>query len=228
MARLARGRDTHLTPPEIAREALRQFDAGGSPSIRNLATALGVAPAAIYYHYPSHAAIVDAVVHLVWQEAAVEGLTLLADPFSSEPAEVLVVAGLATRRAFTRHYRVAPNLAATPTAHAVLVANLSLLADAFERLGLSGRAAGVAFHAFGSYVIGSVLFVAARRRAAESFDVGAEPLPVEPGPDGGSSEETRQQLHAMLDLSFTDPERDEELFVLGLRRLVGSFQTAAT
>jgi len=61
MARIAKGRDRVLTREEIAAETLRQFDESTeAPSIRALASALGVAPSAIYHHYESQAAIVQA------------------------------------------------------------------------------------------------------------------------------------------------------------------------
>ena len=47
MARIAKGRDRVLTREEIATETLRQFDENTeAPSIRALASALGVAPSA--------------------------------------------------------------------------------------------------------------------------------------------------------------------------------------
>ena len=77
MTRLAHDRDTHLTPPEIAAEALRQCEENRSePSIRSLASALRVAPTAIYHHFPSRALIVRAALELVWAEAMDEAFTL--------------------------------------------------------------------------------------------------------------------------------------------------------
>jgi AcrR family transcriptional regulator len=70
MARIAKGRDRVLTREEIAAETLREFDeSADAPSIRALASALGVAPSAIYHHYESQAAIVQAATELVWEEA---------------------------------------------------------------------------------------------------------------------------------------------------------------
>jgi AcrR family transcriptional regulator len=42
-----------------------------------LASALGVAPTAIYHHFPSRSAIVDAALGLVWTEASQEGYRLV-------------------------------------------------------------------------------------------------------------------------------------------------------
>ncbi len=232
MTRLAKGRDTHLLPEEIAAEALRQFDAGSeAPSIRQLATALGVAPSAIYHHFPSRAAIVRAAVEIVWDECAQELLAMTPDPFTDDPAEVLVAVGIATRRAFGRHYRIAPWMAATPQGNPREVATLRLMTNLFERMGLHGEDAAAAFHAYASFTFGAVLFAANRRitnerLAAESRDGDADKAayPVDTEPDGG----TLPALQRMVQISTTDPGRDEELFALTLRRLVEGFPSGLT
>ena len=232
MTRLAKGRDTHLLPQEIAAEALRQFDAGSeAPSIRQLATALGVAPSAIYHHFPSRSAIVRSAVEIVWEESQQELLAMTPDPFGDDPAEVLVALGIAIRRAFGRHYRIAPWMAATPQGNAREVAGLHLMANVLERMGLHGEDASAAFHAYASFTFGAVLFAATRRitnerMAAESKDdAPAEPAyPIDPDPDGG----TLPALQRMVQISTTDPARDEELFALTLRRLVEGFPSGRT
>lgn len=221
MTRLAQGRETHLTRAEIAAVALRRFDEGHEASIRELAAELGVAPSAIYHHFPSRTAIVDEALGLVWREAAEEGLRLIGDRFD-DPVELLLTAALATRRAFGRHHAIAPHLAATQAANERLAANLGLLAGAFEGLGLSGDEAAEAFHAYGSFAIGSTLVLAAR------LNFGAEaaaPEAAGEGEEGGGDPNaaTRHSLEAMMDLSYADPERDEQLFLDGLRRLIVSF-----
>lgn len=209
MARLAKDRDTHLTREEIATEALRQFDAGESPSIRGLAAALKVAPAAVYHHFPSIAAIFDAAVDLVWDEALAAGeAALLADPTVAEPHEFLVVAGLVTRRAFLAHPVAATHLASTADSSRRLSDNLGLLVGTFALLGLSGDQADLAFHSYVSFTIGSLLLVTARVAAA-----GAD-LPADRPP---------HDLTALTRISVENPQRDEELFVRGLRRLVAGF-----
>jgi AcrR family transcriptional regulator len=229
MTRLAAGRDTHLTRAEIAAEALRQFDAGHEPSVRGLATALKVAPTTIYHHFASRAEIVDAALALVWQEAGAEGFALLPDPLNADPAEVLVIAGLAVRRAFTRHDRLAQHLAATPESSRQFTQGTALMANALERLGLAGEEAGSAFHAYGAFTIGSVLFAAARRNA----DAAKAEHPV-PERDlapivasGLAGEATIRALDEAIDYAVTDPARDEELFVAGLRRLVAGLTSAS-
>jgi len=225
MTRLARERDTHLTPEEIAAEALRQFDQGGEPSIRSLAAALKVAPSAIYHHFASREAIVDATLALVWAEATTEGFERIAGADDPGPEEILLAAALATRRAFGRHHQLAPHIAATTAANERLAANLGLLATAFEGLGLSGEEAGRAFHAYGSYSIGSTLVLAARLNlgGVDQAKDGPAPSGDGDGPAEQPAEPTRRALEEMMDVSYSDPGRDEELFVDGLRRLIASF-----
>ena len=228
MTRLAQDRDTHLTPEEIATEALRQFDeAKSEPSIRSLASALQVTPSAIYHHYPSRAEIVQAAVALVWQQAVMEMLALEPKPFEADPVDVLISGGLATRRVWYRHYRVAPYMAATPEADDFVTNSLGLMANLFERVGLSGEDAAHAFHSYSAFMIGAVLFTALRRLANEQLgDRGQAAFHTEQSPvvAGRSSDETREALDEIMRTAATDPERDEELFVEGLRRLIESFR----
>jgi AcrR family transcriptional regulator len=231
MTRLAAKRDTHLTPAEIAAEALRQFDAAGDePSIRSLASALKVTPSAIYHHYASRSDIVHAAVALVWDQATTELLELAPMPFDADPSEVLVASGIATRRAWLAHYRLAPYMAATPESNEFVTNALGLLANVLERMGLKGKRAAAALHTFSSFMIGAVLFAAARTAANEQLEAAGgngrskERFMGRSSSVGGSSEGTRTSIAEVMDVSVTDPERDEELFAEGLRRLVASLR----
>jgi AcrR family transcriptional regulator len=240
MTRLARDRDTHLTEGEIAAEALRCFDQTmAAPSIRQLATVLKVTPSAIYHHYPSRAAIVQAAVNLVWGEATAQLLELIPDPFTADPIEVLVSSALATRRAFGNHHRIAPFMAATPKTDEPLVAIVALMASVFERLGLDADEAAASFHSYASFTIGSTLFAATRPITMEAAEAeGASGAPAERPlsnntstsdgvtSSGVASNGIHHALDQMMDLSITDPARDEELFVEGLRRLIAGFAPA--
>jgi AcrR family transcriptional regulator len=232
MTRLARDRDTHLSEAEIAAEALRCFDQTmTAPSIRQLATVLKVTPSAIYHHYPSRAAIVQAAVNLVWDEATAKLLALIPDPFSADPVEVLIASALATRRAFGEHHRIAPFMAATPKDDQPLVAIVALMSNLFERLGLDADKAAAAFHTYASFTIGSTLFAATRRITTEGAEAEGSSAAAGEGlrsegsarAEAGSGDGIHGALEEMVDLSFTDPERDEELFVQGLRRMITSF-----
>lgn len=232
MTRLARNRDTHLTPREIAVEALRQVDAGEAATIRDLAAALDVVPSAIYHHYPSRGAILQAAVDVVWEETAAEVVRIEPDPFAADPAHVLVVAGIAVRRTFARHYRIAPYAAATPAADGLMARTLALFAGLFERLGLTGDEAAAAFHTYASMTLGSVIFTAMRRIADENLKAGegaaGERFHSSPDPEAAAraSAATREAIDDVVDVSTVDRERDEQLFEDGLRQLVASFTPA--
>lgn len=232
MTRLAEGRSTHLDSSEIAMETLRLFDGGSDPSIRQLAKELNVTPSAIYHHFESRAKIVQAAVDLVWREI-LEGIyEEIGSPFEAEPIDVLIAAGAATRAAFARHYAIAPYMAATPNSDELSAGTLAIVANVFERLGLTGRAAAEAFHAYASFTFGTALFNADRIAANAELDISLvevdrlERFRSENQPDvtQQSSAETRKAIDGVMDLSLVDPKRDEELFAAGLRRLVESLR----
>jgi AcrR family transcriptional regulator len=221
MARLPNDRDTHLTPEEIVGEALRQFDDGeAEPSIRSLAAALHVTPSAIYHHFGSRAKIIDGCVERVWREAMTEVLAIEPRPLEVDPAEVLVIVGVATRRAWLRHVHLSPYLAASPEMGEFTRNAFMLMADLFPRMGLEGERGGTAFHAYATFMIGSVLFAAGRQAADERLARSGRPprAPV----DSADPDPTRRALAEMMDVSSADPERDERLFENALRRLVAS------
>ena len=229
MTRLAENRETHLTPAEIATEALRQFDEEPSePTIRSLATALRVAPSAIYHHFPSRSAIVQAAVEMAWSEATAGLLEQIPRPLEADPAEVLVATGLATRRAWLAHNRLAGYMAATPESNQFTNRSIGLMGALFERLGLEGEQAAAGFHTYSSFMIGAVLFAAARKTANDQLAADASrSYPsgrFESQPSAGSSDHTRLSIDEVVDVSVSDPERDEDLFVLGMRRLVESLR----
>jgi AcrR family transcriptional regulator len=230
MTRLADKRNTHLTPAEVAAETLRQFDEQATePSIRSLASVLRVAPSAIYHHFPSRAAVFQAAVELVWMEAAAELLELEPRPLEADPEKVLVDSAIATRRAWLRHYRLAPYMAATPESNQTIADSVGLMANVFERLGLRADRAAAAFHSYASFMLGAVLLAAARRRANEELDTrrdGNRRFHAEPTGDlaRGSSEGTLLSMDDVMELSITDPVRDEGLFAEGIRRLVNSLR----
>lgn len=230
MTRLAAGRTTHLGPEEIAAETLRLFDEGGNPSIRQLATALNVTPSAIYHHFSSRSEIVEAAVELVWAEVLGQTVEQIGNPFEADPMESLTTVGLFARRAFLRHHRITPYLSAIPRTDQLSAGGIALFANAFERLGVSGEEAGEAFHFYSSYCFGSALYGANRLNANQelgsehpSHEV-LEEFREQAGIHETSSPDTRAALDAILDLSEFDPERDEELFVTGLKQILEGFR----
>jgi AcrR family transcriptional regulator len=223
MTRLAQNRDTHLTTEEIATVALRCFDQGSSPpSIRQIAAILGTSPSAIYHHVGSQAEIIQRVVDLVWAEAAAEFLVLLTERPSTDPADTMVKAGLATRRAFTLHHRVAPFIAATPDMTSFSSAAVNMMGDLLEQMDLTPEQGAAAFHSYASFTVGSVLFSALRRITNEALKATTADEAAEPDSVYLPSA-MRRQLIEVTNVASTDPARDEELFVDGLRRLVATF-----
>jgi AcrR family transcriptional regulator len=222
MARLPKGRQTNLTPETIVDEALRQFDEGtGEPTIRSLAAGLGAGPSAIYHHFPSRAAIVQKAVERVWGEAMANLLELTPRPLEAEPREVLVACGLASRRAWLAHFRLCPYLAASPEGDDFTREALGAMAVLFEGLELEGDEAGAAFYAYGTFMLGSILFAATRMIANEQLtEGGAVRTEQTPGMARRSGAETRHSLDHVMAISVTDPDEDEELFVNAVRRLV--------
>ena len=153
MTRLAENRETHLSPAEIAAEALRQFDEEPSePTIRSLATALRVAPSAIYHHYPSRSAIVQSAVELAWAEATRRLLEEIPRPLEGDPEDVLVATGVATRRTWLAHNRLAAYMAASPESNEFTARALGLMGSMFERLGLDGDDAAAGFYTYSSFM----------------------------------------------------------------------------
>jgi len=244
MTRLAQGRTTHLEPAEIAAETLRFFDEGNDPSIRQLAAALQVTPSAIYHHFGSRSEIVQAAVDIVWQEILVDLLTRVGDPFETDPVEVLVASGLSIRKAFVDHCTIAPYMAATPQPDDLTAGGLAMMASIFERFGLKGEEAAEAFHTYASFTFGTALFAANRKVANQALERAPENITANGtngvnGIEGNighfvsttsknaadlSSEETRTAMEGVMNVSSTDPERDEELFEIGLRRMIASFK----
>ena len=229
MTRLAAGRTTHLERDEIAKATLRLFDEGRDPSIRQLAVALNVTPSAIYHHFDSRAEIVQAAVEIVWREIIEEVAGMVGSPFESDPVETLTALGLVSRRAFIRHHSITPYMAGIPRAEELSALGLAMFASVFERLGLSGRVAGEAFHAFASFCFGNALYAASRLAADEALGSDhpsheeLETMRVAAGIDGTSTAETRLEVDSVLDIFEKDPERDEELFKAGLARLLNEF-----
>jgi AcrR family transcriptional regulator len=233
MTRLPKDRDTQLTRKEIVVEALRQFDeTGDEPSIRSLAGVLRVAPSAIYNHYPSREAIIRAAVRRVWNEALQELLVIEPQPFEADPRDVLVACAVATRRAWLSHYQLAPYLAASPDGDGFTRDGIGLMSNLMEQLGLHGKEASAAFHSYMSFMVGSVLFAAARKAANDRLagdGRGAERrFQTEHTAESAahSSDATRAAIDEMVDLSVHDPARDEVQFADDIRKLIASLTTA--
>jgi len=230
VTRLAKGRTTHLSKEEIVTAALGLFDAGPDRmSYRNLAAELGVTTAAIYHHFPSRFDLVMAVVDRVWHEAVAElqdDLGGLVDNHG-DPEEFLVAGAVAVRRAFSRHWRVAPYVVANAGPAPRLAGALEMMAVALERLGLRGEDGAVAFYAVTNYTLGAVAVTAARRRVEEeltSAQARAGYTAIERRPEDAPppSPTTNPAIDSVF-ATVQDPaagQAHEELFVAGLRYLM--------
>jgi AcrR family transcriptional regulator len=222
LTRLAVDRDTPLTAAEIAMTAFRQFDEGPTdPSIRSLAGELQVSPAAIYHHYRSIAEVHQAAVELAWNEAITRTLDLLSDLRTADAAEMLVAVGIATRRTWLGHFRLARHMAATPDATAFTSTALEYLSGVFGQLDIDKALVAQAFHSYSSFMIGAVLFAASRAAANESLSRGPHLVPVA---SAFGAAATRHALDSVMEVSDDNPELDEEFFAEGLRRLLRGFE----
>lgn len=83
----------------------------------------------------------------------------------ADPREVLVATGLASRRAWLGHFRLCPYLAASPEGDDFTRDALGAMAVLFERLELEGDEAAAAFYAYGTFMLGSILFALSPSRS---------------------------------------------------------------
>ena len=230
MARMAAGRTTHLTREEVAREALALFD-DGEFSMRALGSRLSVSPAALYNHFENQSALVQASVSLVWDEALAGFVADIADPFGdgADPVEFLLVAARAARRAFIRHYRIAPNLALPPAeSDSRLAGALAIFASLLESAGLEGQDIGDAFYAYMTYTLGAILYRAHRRLASERLGVDPDvptfsSAAARPRDAPAASTETLEGVDRAIAATDSDEETEERLFEVGLLRLLEGF-----
>lgn len=230
MARMAVGRTSHLTREEVAQAALALFD-DGEFSMRALGARLSVSPAALYNYFENQSTLIQAAVSLVWEEAIAGFLGEVADPVggSADPVAFLIAAAISARRAFNRHYRIAPNLALPPPeADSRLSGALAIFGNLLESAGLEGEDVGNAFYAYTTYTFGAILYRTHRR-------LGSERLGIEPDVASFSSDASRPKdapgassaalegLDRAIAVTDTDEEAEERLFALGLRRLLEGF-----
>ena len=229
---MATGRSTHLTKEEIAREALALFDVPDRAfSMRALAARLHVSPGALYNYFESQSALVQAAVSLVWEESIADFLTSVPDPVGKpgDPVEFLIRAAVCGRRAFNRHYRIAPNLALPPSdGDSRLAGGLAIFGSLLESAGLEGEDIGETFFAYTTYTLGAILFRSQRRVASEEFgvDLGVRSFSTAAArPDDAPSAmpATLEGLDRTIAITEADEDAEERLFVLGLRKLLEGF-----
>jgi AcrR family transcriptional regulator len=229
---MAVGRTTHLTKEEVAREALALFDvADVGFSMRALATRLHVSPGALYNYFDSQGELVQATVSLVWEESIADFLSLVADPVGDpgDPVEFLIGAAVCARRAFGRHYRIAPNLALPPPqGDSRLAGSLAIFGSLLESAGLQGEDVGEAFYAYSTYTLGAILYRSHRRLATERLGVDPDvhdfsSAAARPEDAPAAAPETLEGVDRAIALTDSDEEAEERMFTLGLRRLLEGF-----
>jgi AcrR family transcriptional regulator len=229
---MAAGRSTHLTKEEVAREALALYDAPESSfSMRALAARLHVSPGALYNYFESQSALVQAAVSLVWEESVVDFLTMVPDPVGEpgDPVEFLIRAAVCARRAFSRHHRIAPNLALPPSdGDSRLAGGLAIFGSLLESAGLEGEGIGEAFFAYTTYTLGAILYRSERRVASEGF--GMDPgvmsfstAAARPQDAPSAMPATLEGLDRTIAITEANEDVEERLFVLGLRKLLEGF-----
>jgi AcrR family transcriptional regulator len=227
---MAVGRTTHLTKEEVARETLALFDEGEF-SMRALGARLGVSPAAAYNHFDNQSAIVQAAVSLVWEESITAFLAQIADPIGQpgNPVEFLVAAATCARRAFSRHYRIATNLALPPQeSDTRLSGGLAIFGSLLESAGLEGEDVGDAFYAYTTYTLGAILYRTHRRLVSERLGIDPDvasfsSTAARPEDAPAASGTTLEQIDRAIALTDADEASEERLFAIGLRRLLEGF-----
>jgi AcrR family transcriptional regulator len=229
MARMAAGRTTHLTKDEVARETLALFD-DGDFSMRALGARLGVSPAAIYNHFENQSAVVQAAVSLVWEES-ISAFAEIADPLGQpeDAVEFLILAATCARGAFSRHYRIATNLALPPAeSDSRLAGTLAIFGSLLESAGLEGEDVSDAFYAYTTYTLGSILYRTHRRLASEQLGINPQvasfsSAAARPEDAPPVSPTTVEGIDRTIASTESDEEVEERLFKIGLRRLLEGF-----
>lgn len=230
MTRTAQGRDTFLSREEIAKTALRLFDTDTRPlSVRRLGDALGVRSGAIYRYFESERQIIDAALTLVYEEAVTDVLREFAARSGEpeDPADRLAIAAVALRRAFARHYRIAPHLATAPEPTPNFAILMSILGAWMEELGLTGERAAMGLAAFGNYVYGGIIISAVRQMQTDLVAETRPPLStteIRPDPNHRPTSETRAALDHLIGVqTYTD---EEKYFIGGLQLVLDGIKGA--
>jgi AcrR family transcriptional regulator len=227
---MAAGRTSHLSKEEVARETLALFDEGDF-SMRALGARLNVSPAAIYNHFENQSAVVQAAVSLVWEESIAEFLSQIADPVGQpgNPVEFLIVAAACARQAFSRHYRIATNLALPPTeSDSRLSGALAIFGSLLESAGLEDEDVSDAFYAYTTYTLGSILYRTHRRLASERLGINPQvasfsSTAARPDDAPPVSSTTLAGIDRTIASTDSDEQTEARLFKLGLRRLLEGF-----
>lgn len=141
---------------EAARDLTRQ-NGVEALTMRRLASTLGVAPNALYSHFPDKSALLDAVLDSLLSEVDITGL----DDLDWRTGLVRLMA--ASRRMLLHHAELLPQLLSRPMRgpNASRLGELTLVL--LERGAITGPAAATALRSLLTYTFGSVVIDAPRR-----------------------------------------------------------------
>jgi TetR/AcrR family tetracycline transcriptional repressor len=190
---------------EAARDLTRQ-DGVEALTMRRLASALGVAPNALYSHYPDKSALLDAVLDSLLSEVEVTGL----DDVDWQTGLVRLMA--ASRRMLLDHAELLPQLISRPMRgpNASRLGEIALVL--LEHGAISGPEAVTALRSLLTYTFGSVVVDAPRRADPDPARRTAESL-------AAFSTQSGQPRVAKLEEPLSRPPSDVD-FEIGLRWLI--------
>jgi TetR/AcrR family transcriptional regulator, tetracycline repressor protein len=149
------GRPAAISREELVAGALAYVDAHGLEelTLRALAPTIGVSHTAAYTHFPSKAALLDALVERVLQEIFAaefpEGLT---------PREMLITIAVSIRTSLLRHPNLAPAFLTSAGMTGVTYGATQTVLAVLESAGLEGRNLMVTYQVLEAYVFGTIIY----------------------------------------------------------------------
>jgi AcrR family transcriptional regulator len=198
---VGRPRTPLLDRRRIGAAALRLADEKGALSIPALATALGVAPSALYHHVAGRADVIS----LMREELA---LTIGDDQGWSQPWEKALEGWARSYlAAFAAHPGAVPLLATAPLAEPFMHTMYEKVAELLLDAGFAAKDVMPLITALESFLLGSAL------------DLVAPPVMF-----SDVARDTTPHLSAVLDRTPADRSRAQLAFDLGLRALLTGFR----
>ena len=197
-----------LNPRHIAQTALAMIDADGLDafSMRKLGAALEVDPMAVYYYFPSKAALFDAIVEAIYTQID----TSVAVPDAWDAAIATYIRAM--RAAMRAHPHALVLIATRPVNTAPVLVLVEVLVARLASAGANPTDALAMVNCFGTYTIGHLL-----------ADVGA-PVggPEGPAPDAANLDTSAiPTLVAAFEAGWVF-DADAQ-FDLGLRAMIAGF-----
>jgi TetR/AcrR family tetracycline transcriptional repressor len=193
---------------EFLKAGLAIVDAEGlaALTLRRLGSEVGVSYTAVYTYFENRDTLISTLVNNLSAEI-VSGVNIT----STDPREMILAIGIATRQTLSRHPRLVPafTLAGADEEEGER-STISIIASLLEQAGLAGKDLVLAYRAIESYVIGSTV-----------FDLGAAPHHLSTRqrryrqsnhPDFMAAAKTEKSLNT----------HNEEAFVLGLSGLIAA------